>query len=141
VHRLSGTLNAHMGFVFHLSTMFGRYGIHTSAISRSDFSLSALGGGEGKFRKESKSRQRCVHAPVYGREFEGASRTILHDCQCRRPGARRRRLMRVAVLRIALRAGSPAARHRAVAASANFADSYQIDPDLSIIKYQYRNHA
>jgi hypothetical protein len=44
-------------------------------------------------------------------------------------------------LRIALKAGSPRRTSRAVAASANFADSYQIDPDLSIIKCGYRNLA
>jgi hypothetical protein len=34
---------------------------------------------------------------------------------------------------------STGAAHRAVAAFANFADSYQIDPDLSIRKCKYRN--
>ncbi|HXO89374.1 MAG TPA: hypothetical protein VN849_01135, partial [Stellaceae bacterium] len=79
--------------------------------------------------------------PLYGRRSEGASRTIIDDRQRLRPDALRPRMIPGVALRIALKAGSPRRTSRAVAASANFADSYQIDPDLSIIKCGYRNLA
>jgi hypothetical protein len=47
-------------------------------------------------------------------------------------------ILRIA-LRIASKAGSPPARQPRVAVSANFIDSYQIDPDLSITKCGDRN--
>ena len=64
-------------------------------------------------------------------------RSILHNRRLIADALRPKMITGVA-LRIAGRFPTRRA-HRAVAVFANFADSYQIDPDLSIIKCLYRN--